>query len=142
MISITNLLDFYKDVFNIFDETKAVDIIYLNFQKAFDKVPHKRLLKILKLHGIAGKILKWFKNWLAKRKQHAVINGKSSNWRDVISGVPQGSVLGPILFLIYVNDIDEGLTCKISKFFDDMKITSIVQCSLQILCEIGQHCRP
>ena len=55
-----------------------------------------------------------------------IINGKSSNWRDVISGVPQGSILGPIIILMYVNDIDEGLTCKTSKFADDTKITSKV----------------
>ena len=77
-------------------------------------------------NGIAGKILKWFEDWLSERKQSVVINGKSSNWRDVKSGVPQGSVLGPILFIMYVNDIDEGLTYKISKFADDKKITGRV----------------
>ena len=123
---LTNLLDFYNDVFNIFDETKAVDIIYLDFQKAFDKVPHQRLLKKIKTHGITGKIHSWLEDWLTERKQRVVINGKASDWRNVLSGVPQGSVLGPILFTIYVNDMDEGLTCKISKFADDTKITGRV----------------
>ena len=123
---LTNLLDFYNDVFNIFDETKAVDIIYLDFQKAFDKVPHQRLLKKIKTHGITGKIHSWLEDWLTERKQRVVINGKASDWRNVLSGVPQGSVLGPILFTIYVNDMDEGLTCKISKFADDTKITGKV----------------
>ena len=65
---LTNLLDFYKNVSNNYDETKAVDIIYLDFQKAFDKVPYKRLLKKLESDGIAGKIPKWFEDWLSKRK--------------------------------------------------------------------------
>ena len=123
---LTNLLDFYNDVFNIFDESKAVDVIYLDFQKVFDKVPHKRLLSKLNSHGITGKIHSWLEDWLYERKQRVVINGKESNWRNVLSGVPQGSVLGPILFVIYVNDMDEGLTCKISKFADDTKITGRV----------------
>ena len=115
----------------MYDETKAVDVIYLDFQKAFDKVPHQRLLIKLKSHGVAGKLLKWLEDWLSERKQRVVINGKASNWRDVLSGVPQGSVLGPILFIIYVNDIDDGLTCKISKFADDTKITSRVTTSVE-----------
>ena len=123
---LTNLLDFYNDVFNIYEETKAIDIIYLDFQKAFDKVLHKHLLKKLESHGMSGNILKWVEDWLSNRRQHVVINSKSSNWRDVKSGVPQGSVLSPILFLIYVNDIDEGLICMVSKFADDTKITSKV----------------
>ena len=123
---LTNLLDFYNDVVNIFDETKAVDVIYLDFQKAFDKVPHQRLLSKIKTHGITGKIHSWLEDWLTERKQRVVINGKASDWRNVLSGVPQGSVLGPILFTIYVNDMDEGLTCKISKFADDTKITGRV----------------
>ncbi len=120
---LTNLLDFYNDVVNIFGETKAVDVIYLDFQKAFDKVPHKRLLNKIKTHGITSNIHAWLEDWLTERKQRVVINGKVSDWRNVLSGVPQGSLLDPVLFIIYVNDIDEGLTCKISKFADDTKIT-------------------
>ena len=71
-------------------------------------------------------MLKWLEDWLSERKQRVVINGKSSDWKDVKSGVPQGSVLGPVLFVIYINDIDDGLTCKISKFADDTKIMNKV----------------
>ena len=130
---LTNLLDFYNEVYNVYDETKAVDVIYLDFQKAFDKVPHQRLLIKLKTHGVTGNLLKWLEDWLSERKQRVVINGKASSWRDVLSGVPQGSVLGPILFIVYVNDIDEGLTSKISKFADDTKITSRVTTSVEKL---------
>ena len=108
----------------MYDDTGSVDVIYLDFQKAFDKVPHNRLLSKVQDHGIRGNIHRWLRNWLSGRKQRVVINGSSSDWRDVISGVPQGSVLGPILFLIYVNDIDDGLNNKVSKFADDTKITS------------------
>ena len=75
---------------------------------------------------MAKKSLKWLEDWFSERKQHVGINGKSSNWRDAKSGVPQSSVPCPNSFLIYVNGIDEGLTCKISKFVDDTKITSKV----------------
>ena len=121
---LTNLLDFYSDVYNMYDDTRAVDVIYLDFQKAFDKVPHIRLLSKIHGHGIRGNIHRWLGDWLSERKQRVVINGNSSDWRDVISGVPQGSVLGPILFIIYVNDIDDGITSKITKFADDTKIAS------------------
>lgn len=119
---LTNLLEFYNHVFSNYDERIPSDIIYLDFQKAFDTVPHKRLLIKLKAHGIGDQLCSWINNWLTNRKQRVVINGEASDWLHVSSGVPQGSVLGPLLFLIYINDLDCGITTKISKFADDTKI--------------------
>ncbi len=101
-------------------------MIYLDFQKTFDNVPRKCLLSKLNSHGIIGKIYSWVEDWLTERKQRVVINGKVSDWRSLLTRAPQGSVFDPVLLIIYVNDMDEGLTCKISKFADDPKITGRV----------------
>ena len=123
---LTNLLDFLHDIYEMYEEGRAVDIIYLDFQKAFDKVPHRKLLNKVESHGISGHIHRWILDWLSDHKQRVVFNGKFSHWRNVSSGVPQGSVLGTILFLIYINDLDEDVKCKISKFADDAKIANRV----------------
>jgi ribonuclease P/MRP protein subunit RPP40 len=92
--------------------------------KAFDKVPRERLLEKLRAHGIRGKTLLWIRNWLSGRTQRVVINGKCSGWREVLSGIPQGSVLGPILFLIFINDLSgvARMIDAVRKFADDTKL--------------------
>ena len=123
---LTNLLEFYNKLFHLHDETKSLDIIYLDFQKAFDKVPHEKLLLKVEALGITGNTARWIASWLHDRKQRVLVNGASSPWLPVASGVPQGSVLGPVLFIIYINDIDVGLNNFISKFADDTKIGNTI----------------
>ena len=79
------------------------------------------LLK-LKAHGIGNGMINWIEKWLIDRRQRVVVDGEVSNWKSVLSGVPQGSVLGPILFLIYINDLDDDITSKVLKFADDTKV--------------------
>jgi hypothetical protein len=122
---LTNLLEFMEHVSQKLDKGEPVDIIYLDFQKAFDKVPHKRLLAKLKAIGIEGNLLRWIGLWLTGRKQRVVINSVESDWKDVLSGVPQGSIMGPLRFIIFINDIDLNIGNKILKFADDTKLFGI-----------------
>ena len=101
------------------DQKKQVDIIILDFSKAFDTVAHKRLLIKLKHYGIQSNTHNWINSWLTNRTQKVVIDGDCSNPANVTSGVPQGTVLGPLMFLLYINDISLDTKSKIRLFADD-----------------------
>ena len=123
---VTNLLTFLEDSTKIVDEGGCVDVIYLDFCKAFDKVLHQRLLLRLQMHGIGIKIRNWIGNWLHNRKQRVVVNGVKFKWLPVMSAVSQGSVLGPALLIIYIFDTDANVSSSVPKFSDDTKLHSNV----------------
>ena len=115
---LTNMFFFLEGITKWIDGS-PLDIIYLDFQKAFDKVPYERLLFKLKANGIRDGIIDWLEQWLTDRRHRVVVDGEVSNWKSVFNGVPQGSVLGPLLFLIYINDLDDNITSNVLKFVDD-----------------------
>jgi hypothetical protein len=121
---LTNLLEFYDKITRIRQDRDGwADCIFLDCQKAFDTVPHMRLLfKLERQAGVGGKVLAWIRNYLTGRSQRVTVRGEKSDWRTVTSGVPQGSVLGPILFLVYVNDMFTGVESYMSMFADDAKL--------------------
>lgn len=129
----TQLLKVYHNIGSILDKGGQLDIIYLDFSKAFDCVPHDLLIRKLEsFYGITGNVLYWLKNYLVDRKQRVTIDSVPSEWKPVTSGVPQGSILGPLLFLLYINDMPLVTSCSTALFADDAKclreITSASDC--------------
>ena len=131
--TVTQLLQVLHDILKSVIKGEQVDMVYLDREKAFDKVPHDLLIEKLQSFGIYGNLLKWLNSYLTNRQQRVVLEGKSSSWLEVTSGVPQGSSLGPLLFISYINDMPLKLRhSTIALFADDSKcyrrITKVQNC--------------
>ena len=142
--TLAQLLSCFHDWSSSRNNSKITDVVFLDLSKAFDSVPHECLLLKLKKYGIDGSLLLWFRQFLTNRQQRVGIHGTYSKWSAVTSGVPQGTILGPILFLIYVNDIPNIVKSSVKLFADDTKIyrelihdsnTSVLQSDLDSLEE-------
>ena len=116
------LLYYLDECMNVTANGGVVDAIYLDFAKAFDMVPHRRLLGKLEAYGISGNILRWVNAFLSGRTQEVVVNGSNSAKAPVLSGIPQGTVLGPVIFVVYVNDLLDNISSSGVMFADDTKI--------------------
>ena len=127
--STTNqLIDLVNEIHCAFDNTKSLEVraIFLDISKAFDKVWHEGLIFKMRQNGVSGLLLKLFQSYLNNRKQRVVLNGFSADYCNIESGVPQGSVLGPLLFLIYINDLERNIKSNVKFFADDTMLFSIV----------------
>ena len=120
----TQLVQFVHDIISNLDGAmnrghKQTELIIMDFAKAFDKVPHRRLLHKLDYYGLWGSTHTWISSWLSGRSQQVVLDGQASDPVPVLSGVPQGSVLGPILFRIFINDLQDNIKSSVRLFTED-----------------------
>ena len=122
-----NQLTFLYNIFyQALDASKEIRVVFCDISKAFDRVWHAGLIRILEYAGVTGKLLDWFKNYLLDRRQSVLLPGVNSDWSKIFAGVPQGYILVPLLFLIFINDIVNGICSYIRLFADDTSLFIIV----------------
>ena len=124
----TQLLNTVEDLARCLNDRDQLDLLVLDFSKAFDTVAHQRLIGKLEYYGVRGSTLEWITQWLTKRVQRVVVDRESSEEAPVKSGVPQGTVLGPLMFILYINDISENTSSTVKLFADDCLIYRRIQC--------------
>ena len=129
---LTNLLETMDCIIEIIDQGDPVHINYFDFKNAFDRVPHNRLLYKIKCLGIKGKVLDIIRDFLTGRSFRVCVGGEFSNLKDVLSGIPQGSVLGPLLFVLYINDLPDSIKSFAKLFADDLKMIAKASDKLQV----------
>ena len=120
----TKQLRYMEIVTKLLDKWLPV-VVYLQFSKTFDKVPHNGMIYEMKTHEIWYFNSKWIESWRSNRYQRVILDGRMSDWLPVISGVPQGSILGPILYIVYTNDLDVNLSSYMLKFADDAIVIEV-----------------
>ena len=120
--TINQLLSITTEIYEAFENYAEVRAVFLDMSKAFDKVWHEGLIFKLKQNGINGNLLRLLENYLSNRKQRVVLNGIQSEWNPILSGVPQGSILGPLLFLIFINDLIDNINSSIKLYADDCSL--------------------
>ena len=127
--TINQLPSITHSVFEAFDCNPTLEVrsVYLDTSKAVDRVWHEGLIYKLKRCGISGNLLLLLQRFLSNRKQRTVLNGQTSNWGNIFAGVPQGSILGLLFFLIYINDLTQNLKCSVKLFADDTSLLTILQ---------------
>ena len=132
-----------EDLASALDSHDQIDLVILDLCKVFDKVPHQRLLLKLSQFGIKGNIMRWIESFLTSRTQQVVLEGATSNQVHVTSGVPQGTVLGPLLFLIYINDIENNIDSQLRLFADDCLLYRVIKSArdcVNLQNDISQLC--
>jgi retron-type reverse transcriptase len=124
---VTNLLETLDIITDAVNKGHSGDLVLLDFAKAFDKVSHKKLVQKLEAYGISSILVKWIESFLTGRRQRVLIGDHSSEWEEVTSSVPQGSVLGPLLFTIFINDLPERVKNECKLYADDSKLIGIIE---------------
>jgi hypothetical protein len=124
---VTNLLETLDIITDAVNKGHSVDLILLDFAKAFDKVSHAKLIQKLEAYGVNNILVKWIESFLTGRKQRVIIGDNNSDWEDVTSSVPQGSVLGPLLFIIFINDLPDRVKNECRLYADDSKLIGVIE---------------
>ena len=125
--TVNQLLEIYHIIMENLDKGKDIKFVFCDISKAFDKVWHEGLIYKLRKYGIDGTLISWFKSYLSNRNQRVINEGYKSQWESTSAGVPQGSFLGPYLFLVYINDIVENINCNVRLFADDTSLLTVIE---------------